>query len=151
MNDLFPFQRKQVEYVEMRIVSLLRLFCNSLKEGRPDSSNATISPSTTVSSGRLESADTIEGNRREKSFPLRERRGAFPPLLSPRARYPSNSNLVLPLRTSGENRRRKGQHWPYEVSLRRHLSDDSSCPAGSSRGIASIGALAETSLVLTVF
>jgi hypothetical protein len=49
-------------------------FCKELKDGRPDSSTVTISPSITVSSGIAETGSTIAAYLPLKSLLLRERR-----------------------------------------------------------------------------
>src|SRR5215472_27028 len=61
-----------------------------LKSGRPDSSNATTSPSTTVLSGRSARASKSREYWLLKEFRRLENRLSLPPDFTAMARYPSN-------------------------------------------------------------
>ena len=68
----------------------------------PVSSEATISPSIMVSSGSFERAFAIDGNRAEKSFPLRDMSRTRPPLLIQALDIRRTFDLVFPIRSFGQ-------------------------------------------------
>jgi hypothetical protein len=87
-----------------------------LKFGRPASSSATISASTTVSWGRSRRASKTCWYSRLKDLRLLEYRLSFPFVLIASARYPS-SLIVHPLRTAWQFGDRETLHRFHEASF----------------------------------